>query len=88
MYSEGTLPSPYAVYKFCDNEDHDTDIAVDSSSPQFNDVKLYTIPVIQSLHDYICSGVRTTLNLLLLQTHKYKWFLSKIVVHTLKYVKS
>ena len=58
MHSTGTLPSPYVVYKFYNNEDHATDIVVDSSSPEFNDKNHYTFPVTQSLHNYICSEVR------------------------------
>ena len=58
LYFIGILPSPYVVYKFYNNEDHDSDIVTNSTSPQFNDIKLYTIPVTQSLHTYICSEVR------------------------------
>jgi len=54
----GHVPSPYVVYKFYNNDDHDSDIVADSTSPQFNDVKLYTIPADSCLHDYLCREVR------------------------------
>ncbi|XP_065916972.1 protein fantom-like isoform X2 [Dysidea avara] len=51
---KGHVPSPYVVYKFYTNDDHDSDIVVDTTSPRFDDVKLYTVPADSCLHDYLC----------------------------------
>lgn len=49
------LPSPYAVYKFYDFADHDTDIVQHSGSPEFNDSHAYPILMNSEIDRYIKS---------------------------------
>ncbi len=51
-------PSPYAVYKFFDFDDHDTTIVPSSFNPQFNNHKTYPVPVTVDLDKYLKSQVR------------------------------
>ncbi|XP_078607511.1 protein fantom-like isoform X2 [Branchiostoma floridae x Branchiostoma japonicum] len=53
---DGVQPSPYVVYKFFDFPDHDTDIIMSSSSPQFNDHKTYPVPMDMQLDTYLKSA--------------------------------
>ncbi|XP_019629312.1 PREDICTED: protein fantom-like [Branchiostoma belcheri] len=53
---DGVQPSPYVVYKFFDFPDHDTDIVMSSSSPQFNDHKTYPVPMDMQLDTYLKSA--------------------------------
>uniref|UniRef100_A0A3B4BDK6 C2 domain-containing protein n=1 Tax=Periophthalmus magnuspinnatus TaxID=409849 RepID=A0A3B4BDK6_9GOBI len=50
-----TPPSPYVVYRFYDSPDYPSDTVPDSTHPQFNDSKLYSVHMDQSLHRYLCS---------------------------------
>ncbi|XP_077993112.1 protein fantom-like [Glandiceps talaboti] len=46
-------PSPYCVYRFFDFNDHDTVIIPNSNNPEFNDSKLYPVPVNVDLDRYL-----------------------------------
>lgn len=49
----GIQPSPYAVYRFFDFADHDTDIVQNTNTPQFNDVKTFPVPMTTELDTYL-----------------------------------
>lgn len=49
----GIQPSPYAVYRFFDFADHDTDIVQNTNTPQFNDVKTFPVPMTSELDNYL-----------------------------------
>ncbi|XP_055011929.1 LOW QUALITY PROTEIN: protein fantom-like [Boleophthalmus pectinirostris] len=49
------LPSAYVVYRFYDSPDYPSDTVPDSTHPQFNDSKLYSVHMDQALHRYLCS---------------------------------
>jgi protein fantom len=55
FYCQDELPSPYAVYKFYDFADHDTDIVQHSGSPEFNDSHAYPILMNSEIDRYIKS---------------------------------
>ncbi|XP_022337426.2 protein fantom-like isoform X1 [Crassostrea virginica] len=46
-------PSPYCVYQFYDNRDHDTTIIRNSNNPEFNDHKTYPVPMIADLDQFL-----------------------------------
>ncbi|XP_065064438.1 protein fantom-like [Rhopilema esculentum] len=46
-------PSSYAVYKFFDFADHDTEIIVGSSTPEFNDVQVFPVSMSEELDNYL-----------------------------------
>jgi len=46
-------PSSYAVYRFFDFADHDTEIINHSSSPEFNDVQVFPVPMSEDLDSYL-----------------------------------
>eukprot|EP00794_Sanderia_malayensis_P018807 gene18807-20703_t len=46
-------PSAYAVYKFFDFDDHDTNIITNSTCPVFNDEHLYPVTMNDELHNYL-----------------------------------
>ncbi|XP_074644933.1 protein fantom-like isoform X2 [Tubulanus polymorphus] len=52
---EAMQPSPYAVYKFFDYNDHDTAIVDSSYSPEFNDQRTYPVPMTLQLDKYLKS---------------------------------
>jgi len=49
----GIQPSPYAVYRFFDFADHDTDIVKNTNTPEFNDVKTFPVPMTTELDTYL-----------------------------------
>uniref|UniRef100_K1QMS1 Protein fantom n=1 Tax=Magallana gigas TaxID=29159 RepID=K1QMS1_MAGGI len=46
-------PSPYCVYQFFDNRDHDTTIIRNSNNPEFNDHKTYPVPMTSDLDQFL-----------------------------------
>nr|XP_046250662.1 protein fantom isoform X2 [Scatophagus argus] len=46
-------PSPYVVYKFSDFPDYPTATIHDCCDPQFNDLKSYSVPMGEDLHQYL-----------------------------------
>ena len=54
--SLGMQPSPFAVYKFFDFNDHDTTIVPGSNQPQFNDHKTFPVPMTHDLDKYLKTG--------------------------------
>ncbi|XP_062566792.1 protein fantom-like [Saccostrea cucullata] len=46
-------PSPYCVYQFYDNRDHDTTIIRNSNNPEFNDHKTYPVPMTADLDQFL-----------------------------------
>uniref|UniRef100_A0A672ZIZ6 RPGRIP1 like n=1 Tax=Sphaeramia orbicularis TaxID=375764 RepID=A0A672ZIZ6_9TELE len=51
------LPSPYVVYKFFDSPDYPTTTVNDSSDPQFNDLRTYSVLMDMELDHYLKSNV-------------------------------
>nr|XP_058967650.1 protein fantom-like [Pocillopora verrucosa] len=49
----GIQPCPYAVYRFFDFADHDTDIVQSTNTPEFNDVKTFPVPMTTELDTYL-----------------------------------
>ncbi|XP_052059742.1 protein fantom-like isoform X5 [Mytilus californianus] len=49
----GVQPSPYCVYQFYDNNDHDTPIIHASNNPEFNDHKTYPVAMTSDLDQYM-----------------------------------
>lgn len=49
----GIQPCPYAVYRFFDFADHDTDIVRSTNTPEFNDVKTFPVPMTTELDTYL-----------------------------------
>ncbi|XP_022097495.1 protein fantom-like [Acanthaster planci] len=50
---EGVQPSPYAVYRFFDFNDHDTTIVTNSNTPEFNDSYVYPVVMTAELDQYL-----------------------------------
>ncbi|XP_078365018.1 protein fantom-like isoform X2 [Oculina patagonica] len=50
---QGIQPSPYAVYRFFDFADHDTDIVQNTNTPEFNDIKTFPMPMTPELDTYL-----------------------------------
>ncbi|XP_063439452.1 protein fantom-like isoform X7 [Mytilus trossulus] len=50
---KGVQPSPYCVYQFYDNNDHDTPIIHASNNPEFNDHKTYPVAMTSDLDQYM-----------------------------------
>lgn len=50
-------PSTYAVYRFFDFADHDTEIISHSTSPEFNDVQVFPVPMSEELDSYLKTSV-------------------------------
>ncbi|XP_020602821.1 protein fantom-like isoform X2 [Orbicella faveolata] len=50
---QGIQPSPYAVYRFFDFADHDTDIVQSTNTPEFNDIKTFPVPMTPELDTYL-----------------------------------
>lgn len=50
---KGVQPSPYCVYQFYDNNDHDTAIIHASNNPEFNDHKTYPVAMTSELDQYL-----------------------------------
>lgn len=48
-------PSPYVVYRFFHLPDYPSDTVTDSTEPQFNDTKLYSVLMDSELHRYLTS---------------------------------
>uniref|UniRef100_A0A2C9M2E5 C2 domain-containing protein n=1 Tax=Biomphalaria glabrata TaxID=6526 RepID=A0A2C9M2E5_BIOGL len=46
-------PSPYCAYKLLDFPDHDTIILRNTNNPEFNDHKIYSVPVSAELDQYL-----------------------------------
>ncbi|XP_048736763.2 protein fantom-like isoform X2 [Ostrea edulis] len=46
-------PSPYCVYQFYDNRDHDTTIIRNSNNPEFNDHKTFPVPMTADLDQFL-----------------------------------
>ena len=57
--STGVQPSPYVVYKFFDFSDHDTTIVPGSNNPQYNDHKMFPVPMTADLDKYLKSEALT-----------------------------
>ena len=53
----GVQPSPYAVYRFFDFNDHDTTIVSNSNSPEFNDAYVYPVVMTAELDNYLKNDV-------------------------------
>lgn len=51
-------PSPYCVYQFYDNRDHDTTIIRNSNNPEFNDHKTYPVPMTADFDQFLKTTVR------------------------------
>ncbi|XP_071959078.1 protein fantom-like [Antedon mediterranea] len=49
----GVQPSPYTVYRFFDFGDHDSTIIQSSNTPEFNDTKVYPVPMNADLDRYL-----------------------------------
>lgn len=58
VYLAGIQPSPYAVYRFFDFADHDTDIVQSTNTPEFNDIKTFPVPMTPELDTYLRAVVR------------------------------
>lgn len=56
-YFAGIQPSPYAVYRFFDFADHDTDIVQSTNTPEFNDIKTFPVPMTPELDTYLRAAV-------------------------------
>ncbi|XP_071176939.1 protein fantom-like isoform X10 [Mytilus edulis] len=50
---KGVQPSPYCVYQFYDNNDHDTPIIHASNNPEVNDHKTYPVAMTSDLDQYM-----------------------------------
>ena len=50
---EGTVPSPYVMYKFFEYPDHDTEIVPSSTDPSWDDVKKYPVTMDRPLDRYL-----------------------------------
>ena len=53
----GVQPAPYCVYKFFDFADYDTPTISSSNNPQFNDHKIFPVPVTSDLDRYLKAQV-------------------------------
>ena len=53
----GIQPCPYTVYRFYDFGDHDSEIMASSNSPEFNDGKVYPVPMTEELDKYLRTDV-------------------------------
>ena len=60
IYKE-SQPSSYAVYRFFDFADHDTEIISHSSSPEFNDIQVFPVPMSEELDSYLKTSVSNCL---------------------------
>lgn len=58
LYFVDVQPSPYCVYQFFDNRDHDTTIIRNSNNPEFNDHKTYPVPMTSDLDQFLKTTVR------------------------------
>ena len=56
-FPSGIQPCPYAVYRFFDFADHDTDIVRSTNTPEFNDVKTFPVPMTTELDTYLRAAV-------------------------------
>ena len=50
---EGTVPSPYVMYRFYEYPDHDTDIVSSSTEPGWNDEKKFPVTMDRALDAYL-----------------------------------
>ncbi|XP_035828549.1 protein fantom isoform X2 [Aplysia californica] len=50
---QNVQPSPYCAYKLLDFPDHDTIILRSTNNPEFNDHKIYSVPVTFELDQYL-----------------------------------
>ncbi|XP_033116274.1 protein fantom-like isoform X2 [Anneissia japonica] len=50
---QGVQPSPYSIYRFFDFADHDSTIIQSSNTPEFNDTKVYPVPMNADLDRYL-----------------------------------
>ena len=62
FFFEERQPSSYAVYRFFDFADHDTEIINHSSSPEFNDVQVFPVPMSEDLDSYLKTSVSSCLS--------------------------
>ena len=74
----GIQPSPYAVYRFFDFADHDTDIVQNTNTPQFNDVKTFPVPMTSELDNYLRAAVRMKSIVLVMFSLNNSVFLSQL----------
>lgn len=56
-FPSGIQPCPYAVYRFFDFADHDTDIVQSTNTPEFNDVNTFPVPMTTELDTYLRAAV-------------------------------
>ena len=58
----GRQPNAYAVYRFFDFADHDTEIIASSACPEFNDVHTYPVVIGEDLDNYLKTSVSQCLS--------------------------